>query len=54
MLPAEVQCLFVAASRYVSWLPSFSVEVTHMLGYTARQQQAQTTSQFDNMVGQHD
>ena len=39
----------VAASRYVSWLPSFSVEVTHMLGYTTRQRQA-PTSQFDNMV----
>jgi len=43
------QCCDMLASRYVSWLPSFSVEVTHMLGYATRQQQA-PTSQFDNMV----
>ena len=42
----------IAGSRYVSWLPSFSVEVTHtqIIGDT-RAQQLQT-SQLDNMVCQ--
>jgi hypothetical protein len=38
-------------SRYISWLPSFSVEVTHMLGgYATVRRQRPQTSQFDNMV----
>jgi autocrine motility factor receptor len=41
------------ASRYVSWLPSFSVEVTHMLsGYAVIRPQQTQTSQFDNMARQ--
>lgn len=41
-------------SRYVSWLPSFSVEVTHTSLLSGQQQrlQAQTTSQLDNMLRQ--
>uniref|UniRef100_A0A4D5R9Y2 E3 ubiquitin-protein ligase AMFR n=1 Tax=Scolopendra viridis TaxID=118503 RepID=A0A4D5R9Y2_SCOVI len=38
-------------SRYVSWLPSFSVEVTHTQLLVERQQASQT-SQLDNMARQ--
>jgi len=42
----------VSGSRYVSWLPSFSVEVTHTSLLPGQQLRLQTqTSQLDNMVG---
>ncbi|XP_059168865.1 E3 ubiquitin-protein ligase AMFR-like [Physella acuta] len=37
-------------SRYVSWLPSFSVEVTHTNLLTGQQAHATQTSQLDNMA----
>ena len=43
-----------AGSRYVSWLPSFSVEVrhTHLFGRNRqRMRQIISNSQFDSMVG---
>ncbi|XP_048254927.1 E3 ubiquitin-protein ligase AMFR-like isoform X1 [Haliotis rufescens] len=41
------------ASRYVSWLPSFSVEVTHTNLLTGQQQaRVSPTSQLDNMARQ--
>ena len=48
--------LCVSASRYISWLPSFSVEVTHIQFNGLRNVQPTTgnlvqTSQLDNMVG---
>lgn len=39
-------------SRYVSWWPTFSVEVTHLLLHDAAQEQQIQTSQFDGMVRQ--
>lgn len=39
----------IAGSRYVSWLPSFSVEVTHTSILPGQQLRLQT-SQLDNMV----
>ncbi|KAK6185228.1 hypothetical protein SNE40_007506 [Patella caerulea] len=39
-------------SRYVSWLPSFSVEVTHTSLLPGQQQQRIQTSQLDNMARQ--
>ena len=42
-----VVCI-VSGSRYVSWLPSFSVEVTHTSLLPG--QQIHHTSQLDNMV----
>ena len=44
---------FSVGSRYVSWLPSFSVEVTHtqILGDNMQAQQMPgTNSQYDNSV----
>ena len=44
-----------AGSRYISWLPSFSVEVTHSHGFTGvpvAQQDRVQTSQLDNMTRQ--
>ena len=42
------ECL---GSRYVSWLPSFSVEVRHSnLGFGLNSRRVITNSQFDNMV----
>ena len=42
----------IIGSRYVSWLPSFSVEVTHtqLLPQGGVRQPALQTSQLDNMV----
>lgn len=39
-------------SRYVSWLPSFSVEVTHTQLFRTNQAQAAQTSQLDAMARQ--
>ncbi|KAL3860029.1 hypothetical protein ACJMK2_010202 [Sinanodonta woodiana] len=39
-------------SRYVSWLPSFSVEVTHTQLLPRTRQSVQQTSQLDNMARQ--
>ena len=54
---SNTECyLCVSASRYISWLPSFSVEVTHTQFNGLRNVQPTTanlvqTSQIDNMVG---
>lgn len=42
----------ILGSRYVSWLPSFSVEVTHTQLLRSDQPQPAQTSQLDAMARQ--
>jgi len=44
--------ILISGSRYVSWLPSFSVEVTHTQLLRSDQPQPAQTSQLDAMARQ--